>query len=140
VAPVAGVGLLYLLRNAGIADIGPHAAGALPLQQLDGTDGQPLMRMALAWLPVGIASGAVVATFARSSRALALAVVAVVAAAVLVLSAAASDAIANNEPFRTDLTTPLGAAGVWVSLGLLVIGVAVGERLAAVSRRAPSAA
>jgi hypothetical protein len=140
IAPVAGVGLLYLLRNAGVAHIGPRPAGALPLEQLDGTDGQPLARMALAWLPVGVAAGAMFAAFTRSSRAVVLAVLTVVAAALLLLTAAGSDAIANNEPFMQDLAMPLGAAGVWVSLALLVIGAAGGERLAAASPRAPSAA
>jgi hypothetical protein len=134
------VGLLYLLRNAGIAHIGPRPAGALPLEQLDATDAQPLARMALAWLPVGVASGAVVAAFTRSARTVALGVLAVVAGLVLVLTAAASDAIANNEPFRQDLATPLGAAGVWVSLVLFVIGAGIGGWLAVASRRAPSAA
>ena len=140
VAPVAGVGLLYLLRNAGVAHAGPRPAGALPLEQLDGTDGQPLARMALAWLPAGVAAGAVLGAFTRGSRQLVLAALTVVAGGVLFLSAAASDAVANNEPFSQDLATPLSAAGVWVSLVLLVIGAAIGERLAAVSRRAPSAA
>ncbi|HYZ28791.1 MAG TPA: hypothetical protein VE570_07025 [Thermoleophilaceae bacterium] len=140
VAPVAGIGVLYLLRNAGVAQLGPRPAGALPLEQLDGTDGQPLARMALAWLPVGVAAGAMLAAFTRSSRMAALAALTVVAGAMLLLTAAASDAIANNEPFRQDLATPFGAAGVWVSLVLLVIGAAIGERLAAASPRAPSAA
>ena len=140
IAPVAGVGLLYLLRNAGVAHIGPRPAGALPLEQLDATDGQPLARMALAWLPVGLAAGAMLAAFTRSSRVVLLAVLTVIAGAVLLLTAAASDAIANNEPFRQDLATPLGAAGVWVSLVLLVIGAGIGERLAAASSPAPSAA
>jgi hypothetical protein len=96
--------------------------------------------MALAWLPAGVAAGAVLGAFTRGSRQLVLAALTVVAGGVLFLSAAASDAVANNERFSQDLATPLGAAGVWVSLVLLVIGAAIGERLAAVSRRAPSAA
>jgi hypothetical protein len=123
-----------------VAHIGPRPAGALPLEQLDGTDGQPLARMALAWLPVGVAAGALLGAFTRSARAVVLGALTVIAAAMLLLSAAASDAIANNEPFRQDLATPLGAAGVWVSLVLLVIGAAIGERVAAASPRAPSAA
>jgi hypothetical protein len=138
-AAIAGIGLLYLLRNAGIAHIGPNQRAALPLEQLDGTDGQPLARMALAWLPVGVATGAVVAAFTRSSRALALGVIGLAAGAALMLTASASDAVANNERFTAHLTTPLGAAGPWVSLVLLVIGVAVGEALVAVAW-APSAA
>lgn len=140
VAPIAGVGLLYLLRNAGVAHLGPRLPAALPLEQLAGADGQPLARMALAWLPVGLATGAVVAAFTHSSRALALGVIALVAGVVLMLSAAASDAIANNERFTAQLATPLGAAGPWVSLGLLVMGAAIGVALAGASRRAPSAA
>jgi K+ transporter len=131
---------LYLLRNAGIAHLGPSPAGALPLEQLDGTDAQPLARMALAWLPAGLAAGVMIATLARSSRTVILGVFTLVAAAVLLLSAAGSDAVANSESFKGDLTVPLSAAGIWVSLVLLVIGAAIGERLAVVSRRAPSAA
>ena len=140
IGPVAGVGLLYLLRDAGVAHVGPRPAGALPLEQLAGADGQPLARMALAWLTAGLAAGGVLAVFTRSSRVAVLAPLVLTAGAVLVLTAAASDAIANNEPFRQDLATPLGAAGVWVSLALLIIGAAIGVRLAAASPRAPSAA
>jgi hypothetical protein len=139
-APVAGLGLLYLLRNAGVAPIGPKPAGALPLQQLDGSDAQPLLRMALAWLPVGIAVGAVTAAFTRMPRTAALVVVAFVAAALLVVSGGVSDSIANNDPLTMHLAAPLSVAGTWVSIVLLVIGVAIGERLAVAAPRAPSAA
>lgn len=138
IAPVAGVGLLYLLRNGGVAHVGPNAAGALPLEQLDGTDGQPLARMALAWLPVGLVSGALICAFARSSWRLALGVMVVFAGLLIEMSAAASDAIANNERVVDHLGTPLGAAGTWVSLVLLLIGAVVGVGVA--SLRAPSAA
>ena len=137
-APVAGVGLLYLLRNGGVAHLGPNAAGALPLEQLDGTDGQPLARMALAWLPVGLASGALIGALVRSTWRVAFGVTAAVAWLVLVLSAAASDAIANNERVVDHLTTPLGAAGTWVSFLLLVIGAAAGVWATRSSLRAPS--
>jgi hypothetical protein len=140
IAPVAGVGLLYLLRNAGVAHIGPNSAGALPLEQLDRTDAQPLARIALAWLPVGLAAGLVIATFTRMSRALALTVLALVAATILVVSGGVSDSVTNNESLTQHLATPLGVAGTWVSLAFLVIGVAVGQVLAAMATRAPSAA
>lgn len=138
-AAVAGVGLLYLLRNGGVAPLGPKAAGALPLEQLDGTDGQPLARMALAWLPVGLASGALIGAFARGAWRVAFGVTAAVAWLVLVLSAAASDAVANNERFVDHLTTPLGAAGTWLSFVLLLIGAAAGVWVTRASRLAPSA-
>ena len=140
IAAVAGVGLLYLLRNAGIASAGPKPAGALPLEQLDQADAQPLLRMALAWLPVGLAAGALITAFTRTSRAVALTVFALVAGFILVVSAGVSDSVTNNESLTQHLATPLGVAGTWVSLGLLVIGAVVGQALAAKAARAPSAA
>jgi len=137
--PVAGTGVLYLLREAGVAGAGPSLAGALPLEQLARGDAQPLVRMALAWVPVGLATGGLLA-FTRSSRAPAVAVMALVAAVVMLLSAAISDALANNETLGHHLATPLGAAGTWVSLALLVIGAGAGAALGRATARAPSAA
>jgi hypothetical protein len=98
------------------------------------------VRMALAWLPVGIAIGAVTAAFTRMPRTAALAVVFLVAGALLVVSGGVSDSIANSDPLTMHLASPLSVAGTWVSLVLLVIGVAIGERLAVAGPRAPSAA
>jgi hypothetical protein len=138
-APVAGIGLLYLLRQAGAADLGPRPAGALPLEQLASADAQPLARMALAWLPVGLAAGAVIAAFTRTSRPLSLVWLTLIAGTILVTSGGVSESIENNEPLTQHLASPLSLAGTWVSLLLLVIGAAIGERLAAASPRAPSA-
>jgi hypothetical protein len=44
IAVIAGVGWLYLLRDAGLLGVGPRVRDALPLQQLAGDDGQPLLR------------------------------------------------------------------------------------------------
>jgi hypothetical protein len=140
IAPVAGIGLLYLLRQAGVANLGPRPAGALPLEQLASADAQPLARMALAWLPVGLAVGALVAAFTRSSRALLLALMLLVAAIVLVTSGGVSESVENNESLTQHLISPVGLAGTWVSLALLVIGALVGARVAAAAPRAPSAA
>jgi hypothetical protein len=82
----------------------------------------------------------VIAAFTRMSRAGALAVLALVAGFVLVASAGVSDSVTNNESLTQHLATPLGVAGTWVSLGLLVIGAVVGQALAAKAARAPSAA
>jgi hypothetical protein len=137
---VAGVGLLYLLRNAGVGDAGPKASGALPLEQLAASDAQPLLRMALAWLPVGLAVGALIATVTRVRPVLALVVAALTAGVVLVVSGGVSVSVENNESLTGHLTALLGAAGTWVSIALLVIGVAAGQALAAASARAPNAA
>jgi hypothetical protein len=140
IAPAAGIGLLYLLRQAGVASLGPRPAGALPLEQLASADAQPLARMALAWLPVGLAVGALIAAFTRTSRAWSLALMTLVAAIVLVTSGGVSESVENNESLTAHLAAPLGLAGTWVSLVLLVIGALVGARLAGAGRRAPSAA
>lgn len=136
---MAGVGLLYLLRNAGIAGAGPSLAGSLPLEQLAGSDAQPLVRVLLAWLPVGIAVGALVATIGRSAASMALAAIGFVATLVLVVSAAVCDAIANNDRVTSHLAAPLGDAGTWTAVVALLIGAAAGAGLAARRARAPSA-
>ncbi len=139
-APVAGVGLVYLLRDAAIAGSGPRVSGALPLEQLAGADAQPLLRMVVAWIPIGIAVGGLIAVFTRSAWWLALAVLVLVAGVVLVVSGGMSNALTNNLPLTSELSTPLSDAGTWLALGLLVIGAAIGERLAVAVARAPSAA
>jgi hypothetical protein len=139
VAAASGLGLLYLLRGAGVADVGPSSSGALPLEQLAGADAQPLARMALAWLPVGLAAGAVIAAFMRTSRPLALIGTTVVAGIVLVASGGVSESVENNERLTRHLTAPLGLAGTWVALALLVIGAAIGGGLAGRGASVPSA-
>lgn len=139
-APIAGVGLLYLLRQGHVAAAGPAMSGALPLEQLARADAQPLLRMALAWLPIGAAAGGLVAAFTGSWRPLATAILTLVAGVVLVLSGGLSDALANNLPLTSHLSEPLHAAGMWVSLVLFVIGAGAAEALAGAALRAPSAA
>jgi hypothetical protein len=139
-ACVAGVGLLYLLRSAGVGAAGPSFRGALPLEQLARADAQPLVRMAIAWLPVGIAAGVALEVLTRTGRVSRIAVLALVAAAVLVISAAESDRIANDDPFSAWIGNPFSAAGTWASLALLVIGAVVGGLAARAALRVPSGA
>jgi hypothetical protein len=140
VAPVAGVGLLYLLRSAQIGGGGRSIAGSLPLEQLAGADAQPLARVALAWLAVGLATGALLAAFTRTTRFVTLFVVAVLAEAVLIVTAAMSNAVAYNQPLLSRLGSPLHDVGTWLAVAFLVIGAAVAELVAWAASRAPSAA
>ena len=135
-ACVAGVGLLYLLRRAHVGDVGPLVSRALPLEQLARADAQPLLRVAVAWAAAGVAAGVVLGVLTRSRLALEGVVLVATAWVVLVVSAAVSDAIANNA--SVTFGRPLSAAGTWVSLALLVIGVAPGLGLGARAARAPS--
>jgi hypothetical protein len=135
----AGIGLLYLLRSAHIAGSGPNVAGALPLEQLAGADAQPLVRLALAWLAVGVVAGALLAAFTRTSRVLTLLLAAIVAQAVLIVSAGVSDAVAYDLPLMSRLDPPLHDAGTWLAVAFLLIGAAVAEVFGRAATRAPSA-
>jgi hypothetical protein len=121
VAVLAGVGWLYLLRDAGLLGVGPRPHGALPLQQLAGDDGQPLLRMAGAWLPTGAAAAAALARL-RVRRP--VAVVAAVALLTLVLTGAASDAVVNSERFTSHLLPQLTRPALLAALVLTTAGAA----------------
>jgi hypothetical protein len=125
IAVVAGVGWLYLLRDAGLLSLGPRVHDALPLQQLAGDDGQPLLRMAGAWLPTGAAAAAALARLRVGHPA---AVVTATGLLMLVLTGAASDAVVSSERLLSDLLPQSTRAGVWVALVLLTVGAALAGR------------
>jgi hypothetical protein len=121
-ATVAGVGWLYLLfRTAGL-DAGPRLSGALPLQQLAGSDAQPLARLAVAWLPAGLAAGGALAALTRLGPVARAVAVAAVAGTLLFVAGAVSDAIALNEGVGAHLGGQFGRAGTWVPVALMVTG------------------
>ncbi|HWW66442.1 MAG TPA: hypothetical protein VNY83_00530 [Solirubrobacterales bacterium] len=128
---VSGVGVLYLLRDAGVLGFGPLVRGALPLQQLAGGAAQPLPRMALAWIPAGLVAGLALGQLTRLRAAASLAVTAGVSAAMLFVAGGVSDAVAVSDPVRAHLVPQLTRAGTLVAVGLFV-----GAALVA-SRRAP---
>jgi hypothetical protein len=118
----AGTGWLYLLRGLGGLAVGPHIAGALPLQQLAGDADQPLLRVVLAWLPAGIVAGVALAKLTRLGVLARTGLVFVVSAALLVLAGATSDAVSISDPFATHLGPQAGRTGTWVAVALMVIG------------------
>lgn len=94
----AGIGILYLIRDAGAFRIGPDVRGALPLEQLAGQDAQPLFHMLIAWIPAGFCAGLALAALTRigtRARTLSLAALATV---VLMLAGGISDSVAVNDP------------------------------------------
>jgi hypothetical protein len=127
VAVVAGVGWLYQLRATGLLGAGPRLAGALPLQQLAGDDAQPLLRMAAAWLPAGALAGLALGRLGHVRRP--LLVTAVLGVVLLVVTGAASDAIASSLTFSSRLVAQLGHPAVWVATALLAIGAGLALRL-----------
>jgi hypothetical protein len=128
-AVVAGVGWLYLIRGSGLLGAGPRLQGALPLQQLAGDDGQPLLRMAAAWLPAGAVAGLTLRRVGRVRRP--VLVTAGVGVALLALTGAASDAVAAGSLSLTSsrLLPQLGHPGVLAALVLLAIGAALAAEL-----------
>jgi hypothetical protein len=85
-ALIAGFGWMYALRAMGLVGFGPRVADALPLLQLAGSADQPLARVVVAWVTVGVIAGVAGARLARPARAL------LILAPALGLLALASDA------------------------------------------------
>jgi hypothetical protein len=66
---LAGIGWLYGLRGLGWFAVGPRLGDSLSLLQLAGFDHQPLLRVALAWLPAGVVAGVGLRGLPRGRRA-----------------------------------------------------------------------
>ena len=116
------MGWLYLLRHVGVLDVGPSVSGALPLQQLAGDDRQPLLRMAVAWLPLGAVAGAGLSAAGVSGRGRRAVWIGGLTAVVLILTGALSDAAAVSGAVGSHLAPQFVRAGTWVTTALMVIG------------------
>ena len=137
----AGMGWLYLLREAGVLDAGARLSRALPLEQLARGDDQPLLRVAVAWLPAGAAAGLALAWatgWGRLGRTLA---VGLIAAVVLFGTGAISDAVAVNEAVGAHLGEQFSHEGIWIEVGFVLIGsLLIGRRSSSASPDAAAAA
>jgi hypothetical protein len=117
----AGAGELYLIRAAGLG-IGPKVHGALPLEQLAGQDAQPLLHLAIAWVPAGFVAGLALASLTRLGTVARTVSLAALAAVVLLLTGALSDAIAVNDPLSPHIVPQLSRDGTWVAVTLFAAG------------------
>jgi hypothetical protein len=138
------MGWLYLLRHVGVLNAGPSVPGALPLQQLAGDDAQPLLRVAVVWLPLGAVAGGALGAAGVSGLARRVAWVGAVTVVVLIVTGAISDAAAISGPVGSHVGAQFGRTGTWVATALMVIGSlpvgAVGDRAAGARRgRRPAA-
>ena len=124
---VAGAGLLYGLRGLGWLHFGPRIPDALPLLQLAGFDGQPLGRVAVAWLLAGLALGTALIRVRPLPRAL---VVGLLGLLLLLIASDASYALARNLRFAPALSDRVPGAGTWVGGLLLMVGAALPGSLA----------
>ena len=118
----AGVGWLYLLRDERVLASGPVLGGALPLEELAGAGGQPLLRMAVAWLPAGFAAGLALALCTRMRATFVALASGLAAFVILFLTTAASEAVSRNEHVSAHLAPALGRSGLWAATALVIIG------------------
>jgi hypothetical protein len=118
-ATVLGVGWLYVLRGLGWFSAGPDVRDSLPLLQLAGLDGQPLLRVLVAWLPCGALAGLLTLRTRWPWRALLTAVVGV---AVLLLASQASFALARNLKLSGVLWSRVPGTGPWLEGISLAVG------------------
>lgn len=117
----AGVGILYLIRGPVLA-AGPNVPGALPLEQLAGQDAQPLLHLALAWVPAGFVAGLALVSLTRLGAIARTASLAALAALALLLAGAVADSIAVNDPLSPHLAPQLTRGGTWIAVALFAIG------------------
>jgi hypothetical protein len=94
----AGTGWLYVLRAMHWLDVGPRVGDSLPLLQLATFDGQPLLRVLVAWVLAGALTGVALSETKPHRRAAAALGVGLV---VLLLAAQESYALARNVSFST---------------------------------------
>ncbi len=122
VCALAGVGLLYGLRGLHWFTIGPSIPDSLPLLQLAGFDGQPLVRVIAAWLPAGIILGLALVRIAPPTRLIAAALL---GAVVILFASDASYALARNLRLAPVLVDRAPGAGAWLEALLLAAGAAL---------------
>ena len=119
--------------------LGPSVSGALPLEELAKHGSQPLLRMAVAWIPAGFAAGYALALATRLRGVLIAASVGVLSLVILFLTTAASEALAHNEKFADHIGSALHRSGLWTAVVLAVIGSILAVAAARTGRRDRSA-
>jgi hypothetical protein len=129
---LAGLGWLYALRGLNWFSAGPSIGDSLPLLQLAGFDGQPLLRVVVAWLLVGVLAGVALSWVPRPRRTL---FAGLFALALLLLASQASYALARNLRFTSILFARAPGAGPWLEALLFTVGCALPGRAVAGAKR-----
>jgi hypothetical protein len=128
---LAGVGWLYLLRSLGWFTLGPRLGDSLPLLRLAGFDGQPLVRVGVAWLLAGIVLGLAlirVDPWRRAALAAGLGLV------LLLFASQAAFALAENLRLSAVLLDRVPGFGPWFEALLFAAGSALPRPIAKLER------
>jgi hypothetical protein len=108
---LAGFGWLYLLRGAGWLAAGPSVGDSLPLLQLAGFDGQPLLRLVVAWLLAGGLTGVALSDLRRPPR---VALSGILGLLLLLIACQVAYALARNLRLTDILFTRPPGPGPWL--------------------------
>jgi hypothetical protein len=125
---LAGLGWLYVLRGLNWFSSGPVIGDALPLLQLAGFDGQPLVRVIVAWLLVGLVAGVALSWMPRLRR---TALAGLFALALLLLASQTSYALARNLRFSDVVFSRAPGQGPWLEALVFTVGCALPGRAGA---------
>jgi hypothetical protein len=128
---LAGVGWLYLLRSLGWFTLGPRLGDSLPLLHLAGFDGQPLVRVAVAWLLAGIVFGLALIRVDPWRRAVLAGVLGLV---LLLFASQAAFALAENLRLSAVLWDRVPGFGPWFEALLFAAGSALPRPIAKLER------
>jgi hypothetical protein len=132
VGSLAGDGWLYALRGAGWFTAGPIIHDSLPLLALASADGQPLLRVAVAWLLAGVLAGIMMVRLPPPHRA---ALAGAVCLVLLLLASQASYALVRNLRLSDVMTSRAPGTGPWVEALLFAVGCALPGRAVAWAQR-----
>ena len=129
---LAGTGLLYGLRGLGWFGVGARIRDSLPLLQLAGFDGQPLARVAAAWLPAGMVFGIALIRLKPLRR---TAIAGMLGLLVLLFASDAAFALARNLPLGQVLSDRAPGFGPWLEALLFAAGSVLPRPFARLQRR-----
>jgi hypothetical protein len=128
---LAGVGWLYVLRSLQWFALGPQLGDSLPLLRLAGFDGQPLVRVAVAWMLAGMAFGVALIRVNPLRRA---ALAGVLGVLLLLFASQAAFALADNLKLSAVLWDRGPGFGPWFEALLFAAGSALPRPIAKLQR------
>jgi hypothetical protein len=129
---LAGDGWLYLLRGAGWFTAGPSVGDSLPLLQLAGFDGQPLLRVVVAWLLVGTLAGLALIRVRPLRRTVLAGVLGLL---LLLLASQVSYALARNLRLTDILLSRSPGLGPWLEAVIFAVGCLLPRRFVSGAQR-----